>query len=422
MGTGRGTRESIAGPEAKTSSDAWRGLLLTRAGRVLFVLITPIGLDFLRTEQAVLRPLTIATLIVTLLVIALVAFAPNLSLRLRASLLVGCLLAFVVAGTHGYGPRPAMALAPLAAALIAALAFDARTAVAILILGSLLFFAAGSAGRSESTALNVEELSRIGLWGRMTLSLFGVSSAMALLVTSSIREVEESRTRLARAYDELGQVARRADATREDERRRISRELHDELGQALAAMKINLQLAANGIDVANGARRIADTVALTERTIQCVRELSRVLRPPLLDELGLAPALQAFLDEQGERSGLHCELQTSSSSSDVVPDEIKIAAFRIVQEAVTNVLRHAHARSVLVVLQDDAGRFRISVRDDGEGFDVAGVLERARGGGHLGLIGMRERVRGLGGTWTVHSAPGRGTAIDAELPFLGFSG
>jgi two-component system sensor histidine kinase UhpB len=152
--------------------------------------------------------------------------------------------------------------------------------------------------------------------------------------------------------------------------------------------------------------------------IRLVRELSFDLRPPLMDDLGLLVALRGQLEALAERSGLGVSL-TSEALPDRLPPEVEIAAFRIVQEAVTNVVRHAEARRVDVVLRGAAERLEIEVRDDGKGLDARDAAGRPGGGVHLGLPGMRERAQALGGNVTLESAPGGGTTLRATLSWRG---
>jgi signal transduction histidine kinase len=225
-------------------------------------------------------------------------------------------------------------------------------------------------------------------------------------------------TKLRVAYERLGQLHRRLEAAKEDERRFIAHELHDELGQTVTAMKINLQLAASAAGPERDTVWIADMVALADRTIQTVRQLVQALRPPLLDELGLVAALRAFLDEQERRAGLRCTLEAPDAldALPALPAEIEIVAFRVVQEGVDNALNHARARAVVVSLRRLAQRLQVVVRDDGGGFDVEAAFARALDGNSLGLVGMRERARTLGGTFSVSSRLGAGTEIRVDLP------
>jgi signal transduction histidine kinase len=231
----------------------------------------------------------------------------------------------------------------------------------------------------------------------------------------------DGRARLERAYDELGALSRRMETAKEEERRRIAHELHDELGQTVTAMKINLQIAAGAAGAGGnpGAGRdtgwIADMVALADRTIEVVRHLAQSLRPPLLDELGLSAAVRGFLEQQERHAGLRWTLEAPEELR-ALPDEIAMAAFRVVQESVDNALQHAHARAVAVTLRRAAERLEIVVRDDGGGFDVEAALARALDGNSLGLVGMRERARALGGKFSVSSRLGAGTEVRVELP------
>jgi len=231
----------------------------------------------------------------------------------------------------------------------------------------------------------------------------------------ALDEARRSRDELHDAYDRLRRLTRRLEQAKEDERKRISRELHDEMGQALTAAKINLQLLHPSMGADGVARRIEDTVGLVDRMIGHVRALSLDLRPPLLDDLGLAPAIRGYLEAQAQRSGLDVRARIDDLPPGL-PPEIEIATFRTIQEAVTNVVRHARASTVDVDVSVDGAWIEVRVRDDGRGFDVDRALERAVGGHHLGLLGIRERVEGLGGQVTFDSAPGRGAEVRVGVP------
>ncbi len=224
-----------------------------------------------------------------------------------------------------------------------------------------------------------------------------------------------ARRELQRTYEELGQVARRMEAAREEERRHIARELHDELGQALTSIKLDLGMAARASDPGTSAARLEDAGRIVDRALASTRELSVALRPPLLDELGLLPALRGFLEDQSRRSTVALDLEAPASLQRLAW-EVEISAFRIVQETVTNALRHAAARRITVQVHARNGRLQLAIRDDGRGFEVEATARRALEGGHLGLVGMRERVRALAGSFVVTSKPGGGTEIAVELP------
>jgi signal transduction histidine kinase len=146
------------------------------------------------------------------------------------------------------------------------------------------------------------------------------------------------------------------------------------------------------------------------------------LRPPLLDEVGLVPALRAYLESQSGVSGVAMELEEGTEKTPLhldgrLPSELEIACFRVAQESITNALRHASARRVSVLIVQRAAGITLSVKDDGRGFDVGGTIETAAAEGHLGVIGMRERVRAYGGMFQVISHPGIGTTVTVDLPF-----
>jgi signal transduction histidine kinase len=255
----------------------------------------------------------------------------------------------------------------------------------------------------------------------------GVTSALlsALLVTMLdlvIRHVEAGAraTRAALeelriAYEQLGLLHGRLEAAKEEERRFIAHELHDELGQTLTLLKLRLAPWARGMP--GGAIDSGEAIGLVDQLIGRVRQLSGNLRPPLLDEVGLVPALRAYLERQAELSGVEVDLDVAEPASEerLVPD-LEIACFRIVQESLTNALRHASPRRVHVRLTHDEAQIALSIQDDGAGFDTVSTLDATAARGHLGVAGMRERVRAGGGTFQIRSVPGTGTTVEAWLP------
>jgi len=239
------------------------------------------------------------------------------------------------------------------------------------------------------------------------------------------RELVALRDEREAAYERLRHLTVHLEAVREEERRWIARELHDEMGQELTAAKINLQLLSRVTPPAVPPQAQAlppqglkDTVALLDRLIARVRSLSLDLRPPLLDDRGLRPALEGWLEAVGRRSGIATRLAVDGEIGRL-PSELEIAGFRVVQEAVTNALRHSGAKALDVALRREGGTLRVAVRDDGAGFDVDEALARSAGGDHLGLLGMRERVEMLGGGLEIASAMGEGTEVRAWLPLEG---
>jgi PAS domain S-box-containing protein len=220
-------------------------------------------------------------------------------------------------------------------------------------------------------------------------------------------------------HKRLQALSQRLVEMQEAERRRIARELHDEIGQALTAVKINLQGAQRLLEAPGLSQVLQETVNTVERTLQQVRGLSLDLRPSMLDDLGLIPALRWHVDRQGQQGGF-CARFTADPLEDRLRPDLEIACFRVAQEALTNVIRHAHARQVSVELRTIQEELELIVRDDGVGFDVKAALEKASQGLSLGLLGMEERVRLAGGQASFESIPGRGTQIRVRFPLIWF--
>jgi len=264
-------------------------------------------------------------------------------------------------------------------------------------------------------------------WFRMAGTVSLLASLLAVMIDAVIRHVEASSreatdalAKLRVAYESLGFLHGRLEAAKEDERRFLAHELHDELGQTLTALKLRLQLGQRGTGApAVGA---SEAVALVDDLIARVRKMSVDLRPPLLDEVGLVPALRAYLEAQSTLSDVTMNLEEGTEKTPLhlearLPADLEIACFRVVQESITNALRHASARRVNVHIVRRPGLIWLSIQDDGCGFDVARTLGAAAAEGHLGVIGMRERVRASGGAFYVTSRPGAGTTVTVELPY-----
>ena len=291
--------------------------------------------------------------------------------------------------------------------------------------GTHAFTARGRSGRgvwSETPPLEITVLPRFWMTWWFRLGAVGLVAAAALgahrMRTASLArrnrqlvELQSARERaqadLRAAYERLRHLTRRFEAAKEEERKRIARELHDDLGPSLTAVIINLQL--------GSTERLAEATELVDRIIQQIRDLSLALRPPLLDEMGLVPALKGYLETTAERTGLDLTFR-GEPSLEGLPGEVEITAFRVAQEAITNVVRHARARKVTTSIDRDDGRLVVSVEDDGVGFDVASTIGTAATGNAVGLLGMTERVSLLGGNLAIESSPGRGTRVRVELP------
>ncbi len=202
-------------------------------------------------------------------------------------------------------------------------------------------------------------------------------------------------------------------SAQEDERGRIARDLHDEIGQALTSLLIGLRTVAGAPTLA-AARGQADGLrGITLAALQEVRRLARGLRPSVLDDLGLAPALERYAADYARAHGIDVQVQVADAADDRLPGEVETALYRIAQEALTNTAKHAAARHVRIVLDRPPGAVRLVVSDDGRGFRC----HRPEAGGHLGLSGMQERAALLNGSVTVESDPGRGTTITVSVPW-----
>jgi signal transduction histidine kinase len=250
---------------------------------------------------------------------------------------------------------------------------------------------------------------------------FGVVAAHDKLTGSSsftdddVRLAESLAARAGTAVDLSERVSRdavrRVVEAQELERQRLARELHDETGQALTSMLLGLKVLEERMDTDEGRAATAELRDLVVSTLQDVRRLAVELRPSALDDFGLVPALERLRDTVAEQSGMNVEVQ-SRLGEERLPAEIETSLYRIVQECLTNVRKHAEATRVSVLLSKREGHVTLVVQDDGRGFDPEAVRE-----GGLGLIGMNERVALLGGRMTIDSTPeGAGTMVSAELP------
>jgi len=222
---------------------------------------------------------------------------------------------------------------------------------------------------------------------------------------------------MARARTQLRQLAAQVVQTQEEERRRIARELHDEVGQALTGLKLNLAvlegaLPAQSTDLHEQLAGIRD---LLESTMEEIRGLALELRPAALDDLGLVPALRGHVNGFVKRTGLDVASDLDETIGRL-PERMETALYRIIQEAMTNIVRHAAARHVQVTLRADGDEVYARVADDGQGFDPAQRLKAAIAEGRMGLLGIQERVALLCGRVSITAAPGEGTRIEIWFP------
>ena len=237
------------------------------------------------------------------------------------------------------------------------------------------------------------------------------STRAVCLIASDLSETKRAEQELRASSEQLRNLAAHLLSVREEERSRISREVHDELGQSLTAVKMDLAWLAGRLPGKNGQmlKRIRSTRQLADSIIQSIRRISTELRPAVLD-LGLAAAVEWQVQEFQARSGVQCKVRLLIR--EVVTSNASTAMFRIFQETLTNVARHAKATRVEVVLQKQRDRLALLVHDNGLGFDHADPsLSKS-----LGLLGMRERAAILGGRVNISSAPGKGTTVTAWIP------
>jgi signal transduction histidine kinase len=227
--------------------------------------------------------------------------------------------------------------------------------------------------------------------------------------TSARRELEASEERLRALSQRLQRV-------RDEEATRIARDLHDELGQTLTVLKLDLAWLGRRLKAADRmsealAERVAGMVALVDENVRFVRKIATELRPGVLDQVGLAAALEWQARDFAARTQIHCDLHLGPVRSGLGPD-LSTAVFRIFQEALTNVSRHAKARSIQVDLREEESVLSMVVRDDGAGISPGD----ASGEASIGILGMRERAHLVGGELEVAGAPGRGTTVSVRIP------
>jgi signal transduction histidine kinase len=269
-----------------------------------------------------------------------------------------------------------------------------------------------AAAANQSTFLQFSELQK-----RLTKSLIlMLSSGLVLAIGSALyilRLERQARVRyaeLALRRGELQQLSARLVDAQETERRSISRELHDEVGQALGLLLMEVGRLSN--QLANSDEKSREMLehikTVAERVVQTVRNMALLLRPSMLDDLGLVAAVEWYARELSRQAGIEVKVH-AENVSEKLPDEVKVCVYRVIQEALNNAQRHAHAKNVLVELTQSSDATRVKITDDGSGFDA----KRTRG---MGVLGMEERVKRLGGTINIDSRPGAGTTITVELP------
>jgi signal transduction histidine kinase len=244
----------------------------------------------------------------------------------------------------------------------------------------------------------------------------GSGAVQALLgITRDVTETRRAEEQLRASRTALRSLATRQQDIREDERTRIAREIHDSLGQALTALKLQLAAAQDAASPESPAlgHRLAETALMVDDLVKIVRRIATELRPPILDQLGLPAALEWLAHDFTRRTGIRCE-PTIMPTDDVISDELGTALFRIVQEGLTNISRHADASHVQIALGVKSHCVTLEISDDGRGITEAATT----GPGSLGILGMRERAAALGGVLEVAPRGDGGTRVTAWFPPL----
>jgi PAS domain S-box-containing protein len=231
-------------------------------------------------------------------------------------------------------------------------------------------------------------------------------------ISTEIEDRKQAEKELHRSFEQLRALTARLQRVREEERAKVAREIHDELGQALTAIKIDLASLVHELSPEQTRQfRRESIMKLIDETIQTVRRISTELRPGILDDLGLVAAVEWAAEEFEARTGTRCEISLPGADLTLDPEHAT-ALFRIFQETLTNVARHANATEVSVRLAKENGDVSLEVRDDGKGISE-GQLSAASS---LGILGMRERALLLGGELTINGVPGKGTTVRVRMP------
>jgi len=240
-------------------------------------------------------------------------------------------------------------------------------------------------------------------------------------VETALKQSEQQQTRLLEQsrsmQEQLRHLSRQVLQAQEDERKRISRELHDVIAQTLTGINVRLATLKKGagLKLQDFDRDLELTQKLVEDSVNIVHQFARELRPAVLDDLGLIPALHSFLKNFTAESGIHTHL-TAFAGVEALDASRRTILYRVAQEALANVIRHAQASRVEVTIQKHMAGVCMKITDNGKSFSVERVLN-AKGRKRLGLLGMRERLEMVGGRFGIASAPGQGTTVSAEMPF-----
>lgn len=241
---------------------------------------------------------------------------------------------------------------------------------------------------------------------------FANQAAIALENAFLFNQINTARHQLTRLSHQLVEA-------QENERRRVARELHDEIGQLLTAMNISLESTTKQVEDAAIAKKLNDNLGFTKELMSRISKLSLALRPTVLDDLGLAPALTSLVQRLQSTTELQIDLTMSDLTGKRFSPELEISVYRIVQESLTNVIRHAKTKRVKIDLSLQKEKIILMIKDEGKGFDVERALALNESSG---ILGMKERAELLGGTLLLETKPGQGAQISASLPLKGHKG
>ncbi|MDZ4076623.1 MAG: histidine kinase [Hylemonella sp.] len=274
----------------------------------------------------------------------------------------------------------------------------------------------GPAGASRSCELRMVKSNRALLWVQLatTLAEDGDGAPELRVVMNDVTQHKQVEADLRESVQQSRRLSRRVLEAQETERRRVAMELHDELGQALTAIKINLQVGER-FRHQSPAELNTENIRIVDEALLQMRRLAYGLRPSMLDDLGLASALRWMAEQTAQRSGLVIRFEPDVREVRLAP-EIEIAVFRIAQEALTNIVRHAHAQNVQMTLQYEGDVLVLDVQDDGCGFDLAAMRARAAAGGSMGVLGMEERATLIGAELLIESSAGLGSRLRLRCP------
>ena len=242
-------------------------------------------------------------------------------------------------------------------------------------------------------------------------TLIGVSQVASIAIQNALayQKLQEAEILHSHLLDKIM-------TAQEEERRRISRELHDEIGQSLTSLLVGLRAAEDEMGQGRISGRVSDLRKITGNTLQEVQRLARGLRPSVLDDFGLEEAIARYAADFSSTYGIQVDVAQDGGIRDRLPPAVETALYRIVQEALTNVGKYAKATTVSILLQRNPDQLQLIVEDDGQGFDAQVVLQSSVAGAHLGLHGMRERAALLNGSISIESSPGTGTTIYVNIP------